>query len=235
LAAAHAERGPRIDLRGTASNGSIAPYMNSLRANSVRGEVALSMPLFDSGLRSARIAEAQEANQADWRLIDQAAREVRASVSSNWDALAAARSAIGHYSAAVAAAQRAYDGAVLQQRAGARTTLDVLNLARDLLDVRTRYVGAVANEYIARANLLSATGMLEASLLIPDIDAYDPGAHLRQVDHRGDVPLLTPAVRALDSVATGGARNDRVSRDPAATTVADPQMRALPAAPVENR
>lgn len=216
VAAARAEQGPRVDLQGTGAYGAVSPYQNDLRTTNVRGEVVLSVPLIDSGLRRAQVREAEEAMQADWRLIDQAVRDTREAVTSAWAQLTAARASLTHYQTAVDAAQRAYDGALIQERAGARTTLDVLDLARDLLTVRTNYVIAEANEYVSRAQLLAAMGRLEAPLLVPGVTAYDPTVHYERVARRGNAPLLTPALSALDSIPVGDLTSDRPVRDPAA-------------------
>ena len=222
--AARAEWRPRFDLRGSVDYGTISPYNDRLRTTDVVGQVAVTQQLFDSGLRNARIGEAHQANEADWRLLDATLRDTRQAIGSSWDQLASTRTSLSSYKAAVAAAERAYDGARLQERAGDLRTLDVLDLARDLLTVRNNYTQAVANEYLARANLLAAAGMLEAPLLLPGFVGYDADAHFEQVRRRGDVPLLTPVLSALDGVTSGDMRSDRVSRDAGAAQALDQTM-----------
>lgn len=214
---ARAQTGPRIDLRGTGNYGPVSPYSDTLRATTLVGQVVLQMPIVDSGLRRAQIREAQEANDADWRLIDSAVRDTRQSVTSSWEQMNAQQSSLEHYRQAVDAAQRAYDGAVLQERAGARTTLDVLDLARDLLNVRTNSIIAQANAYLARANLLAAMGQLEAPLLVPTIQSYDPTVHLDAVDGRGGLPLLRDILSPIDGLTTRDIAPDRPLRDPGTT------------------
>jgi outer membrane protein TolC len=58
-------------------------------------------------------------------------------------------------------ARKAYEGAVLQQRAGLITTLDVLDLARELLLARSNSNTAIASAYLAKARVLAAAGALE--------------------------------------------------------------------------
>jgi hypothetical protein len=112
----------------------------------------------------------------------------------------------------------------VQEKAGMRTTLDVLDLARDLLTVRTSYVSAKANEYIARSSLIAAMGNLEGAALIPSIRAYDPDIHFRQQDGRGDVPLLTYVLSGLDSFVAPDLSSDRAVRDPAGQLYSSPQI-----------
>lgn len=207
--AARAEMGPRVDLRGTAQHGAVTPYTDDLRLTTVRGEVQFQMPLVDSGLRRSRLAEAKEANDADWRLIDSAQREVRQSIATNWERFTASTRALVDYGQAADAAQRAYDGALLQEKAGFRTTLDVLDLARDLLTVRTNLVTAQASADVARAGLLATLGLLS------DGDPAQTDAHFDRVKRRGDIPLLTPALSELDAITVRNTSRNRATRDDA--------------------
>jgi outer membrane protein len=220
---------PRVDLRGRADSGTITPY-NTLRQTTLRGEVTVSAPIFQSGLRQARIDEAREANDADWRLIDAALRDSRAEVAAAWNAMTARHAGIEDLRAAVVSAQAAYDGALLQERAGMRTTLDVLDLARELQTARTALNGAITEAYVAEARLLSAMGSLEAGYLLPDEPLYDPEAHYADARNDGDVPLITPVVRALDGIGHASDPAERPIRDPAGR-LTTPAVTVAPARP----
>jgi outer membrane protein len=103
---------------------------------------------------------------------------------------------------------------VEQQKAGFRTTLDVLILARDLLTVRNNLNMTEADHYIAQARILFALGMLDLPDLMPSEPAYDAGAHLEKVDGQGSVFPITPILRALDGISYVGTE-PRPTRDPA--------------------
>lgn len=225
--AAKAESLPRVDLRGTADYGSMSPYSDRLRTTQLLGQVVLSQPLIDSGLRRARQGEAREANQSDWRLLDTTLRDTREEVGSAWDRLAATRASLAGYRAAIEAAERAYQGALIQQRAGDRSTLDVLDLARDLLSVRTTYNQTVASEYLSRASLLAAAGLLEGPLMLSGLTAYDADDHYDRVRRKADIPLLTPALAALDGVSNRDTIRNRPSRDAGAAQALD-EIQPLP-------
>jgi outer membrane protein len=214
LEGARADLLPRIDLQGSARYGSVTPYSDAVRQTELRGGITVTGTL-DSGIREARIGEAAEANDADWRLIDAALRDNRAELADAWNEWQSQTASIERLRAAVAAAQQALEGALIQERAGLRTTLDVLDLARDLLVVRSSYNEATAAAFVAQARVLAAMGALDQEYLLPDAPRYSPEAHLEKVGHRGDLPLLTPLVRAIDSVTTPK-RSDRQVRDPAA-------------------
>lgn len=230
LQAARAEQMPRVDLRGRAESGTIEPYSSSLRQTSLRGEVVVSAPIFDSGLRRARIAEAREANDSDWRLIDAALRDNRVEVAAAWNTMVAQRAAVVQLMASVDSAQRAYDGALQQERAGLRTTLDVLDLARELLTARTTLNNSRTDSYVAEARLLAAMGALDGYYLLPDEMLYDPETHYARARDDGDVPLLTPMIRALDGIGSRSKLKDRPIRDPAGSVTAPGLVINQPAA-----
>ncbi|WP_395333986.1 TolC family protein [Novosphingobium sp. BL-8H] len=208
-----AEYGPNVALQGTFAYASQSPYNDALRYTEFVGQVVVRQTLFDSGLRHARTRAAQEANQADWRLLDSAYRDTREAVGSSWDQLASLRSAMVKYRLAITAAEEAYQGALVQQKTGDLNTLDVLDLARDLLTVRNSYNVTQADELIARANLLAAAGLLEGPRLAGDIAPYDADAHFERVRDQGDVPLITPILAGLDSFTNGNLRKERAVRD----------------------
>jgi outer membrane protein len=210
---ARAELLPRVDLRGQASVGTATPYTDEPRQTELRAGVTIS-GFLDAGVRLARVGEAAEVNDADWRIIDDAIRENRAEVADAWNTWQSQAAAVERLDVAVAAAERALEGARLQQRAGLRTTSEILELARDLLQVRTSLNSAMASSYVQRARVLAAMGALRHEFLLPEASAYDPTWHYERVKGQGDVPLLTPVLRAIDSLAVP-ARSDRVVRDPA--------------------
>lgn len=216
LAAARAEQYPNVTMQSSGAYGTVTPYSNSRRTTELRSAIVVGIPLIDGGNRRARIEAAEQANDADWRLLDAALRDTRQAVAEAWNNWHTAGQTVEHFRSATEAARKAYDGAVIQEKAGARTTLDVLDLARDLLNVRTSYVGAMANEYVARASLIAAMGRLEAPLLLPDVKRYDPESNFRNQRWRGDVPLVTPLLSGLDSIPVRDLETDRAYRDAAA-------------------
>jgi TolC family type I secretion outer membrane protein len=206
---------PQIELRGNADYGKTTPYNGNVFQSELRGQVVISGPIFESGLRRARLDEAEAVNDADWRLIDSAERSNKAEVADAWNEWLAQRAAIDRLKASMVSAQAAYDGALLQERAGLRTTLDVLDLARELLNARSGFNAASADAYVAQARIMMALGALELPYLLPDVSTYDPGAHFAKVRNNGDVRLLTPLLRGVDGIFGGNGTADRPLRDPA--------------------
>ena len=209
-----AERWPRVDLRGRADLAPVSPYDNDLRQNSVLGQVVVSGPLFTSGLLLARQREAEAANDADWRLVDAARRDLVEQLTASWSSWQSSGDALGNLAGAVEAARAAYDGATEQQKAGFRTTLDVLILARELLTVRNSLNAVEAENYLAQARILFALGLLDLPYLMPDDPSYDADAHVEKVDGHGSIFPVTPVLRAVDGLAPHD-DDPRPTRDPA--------------------
>lgn len=211
-----AENGPQVRLQGDMSYGAVSNYDFDRTQTLGRAQVIFEMPLFTSGLNQAREREAAQLNDADWWLADQTLRDVRQQVADSWQGLVAARASIGAYGASTTAAQRAYEGAEIQQRAGDRSTKEVLDLAREMLVARSNLASAEADEYVNAARLLAVMGQLDLASLVPDAATYNAEAKFRKARHRGDTPPVTRLIRAVDGVLIPSHRKDRPSRDPAA-------------------
>lgn len=212
---ARAEMLPRVDLKGRAAVAPVSAYSDKLRSTELRAQVVISGPLYESGLRRAKLSEATAANDADWRLIDQALRDNRAEIAAAWNDWLVQSASIEELAKSALAARAAYEGALLQEKAGLRTTLDVLNLGRELLSSRVAYNNATAGAYIAQARLLAAMGALELDRLLPDAARYDPDAHYDRTKNDGEFPVIPAFLRGVDKAFTSGETN-RPLRDPAA-------------------
>ena len=215
IAAARANLLPRVDLRATALYASQSPYDTYARYNEEIASVVITGPIFESGMRRTQIADAVAANDSDWRLIDAATRDTRAVIAAAWNDWRAQQASASRYTAAVRAAQAAYDGALIQLRAGQITTFDVLQVALELLNVRNAANQAQANATIDAARIMALIGAMEPAALLPGEPGYDDTRHLDKVRHQDDLPLVTPLLRALDGITTPG-NAPRPGRDPAA-------------------
>jgi hypothetical protein len=191
---AKADRRPRLDFQGTAALLPIPRAFPTIRTPCARPKSRASSPCparCSTAASAPRIHAAEAANDADWRLMDATLRENRATLAGAWNDWQAQTTAIDNLARAVDSAQKAYDGAVLQERAGMFTTLDVLQLARELLQARSAYNEGIAGAYLAKAQVLAALGALDAAWLLPDAPGTTrrrmPGAYLTRPtfpDHR---------------------------------------------------
>ncbi len=125
--------------------------------------VRLAVPLFSGGaVRSQTRAQRALRSAANLDLAN-AQRIVREQVTNAWTALASARAAVGSTREQVGAAELAYEGIRLEQEAGSRSTIDVLNQEQDLLDARLALAAAERDLVVAERAMLAAVGALEPS------------------------------------------------------------------------
>lgn len=207
-----AEGRVRVDLRGRAGFETSLVGLQWRQRSQMSGQVVLSGSVFQSGLLTARIHEAEAANDADWRMIDQALRESRAELADAWNEWVSAEASLGNLGKAMELARQAHEGAVKQEQLGMRTTLDVLDLARDLLAAQINYNATLATARTARTRVLAAAGLLDWNTFASDQAGADFAKPSGSARGGGGIPLLSPLVRAIDRLPLGG-RSDRKSRD----------------------
>lgn len=201
IAQARGNARPYVGLQGSLARSALTIESEDPHELSVQVQVGLTVPLYSSGLLSARIREAKQVADAANQQAEQTSRDVRENIASYWDQLSATRRALPAYARAVAAAQGALDGAQQQQLAGQITSLDVLDTARDLLTSRQARAQAEAQLYVQHALLLGAMGQLRVESFGQGTPPFDPDAYL-SVSYEG-MPT-GPLIEAIDSIATAG-------------------------------
>lgn len=207
---------PTVSLEARREYSPVTPYADDPNQTQTRAGVVLRMPLFTSGALSAQVREAREANDADWHLADRAMREARSETALRWARMVGTRAAVARLEASVAAAQEAFRGAEIQQRAGDRSTQDVLDLARELLNAQASLATTAADTYLAQSGLLAAIGKLELADLLPDDATYDPRENFREAVRATPGAAFAGTIGQVDALAAGSTKEDRSPRDPAA-------------------
>jgi outer membrane protein len=166
--------------------------------------VSGSIPIFQGGLTSARIRQAQA---LEGQLGEQVVGTERAVVQATRAAFAnydAAQRAIQSQTVAVQANELALEGARAEQSVGTRTVLDVLNAEQELLQSQVALVTAKRDAYVAGFQLLNAMGQAEAQDLgLDGGPLYDPLANYRRVagswnDWASDPRHPVAATRTVD-------------------------------------
>ncbi len=191
--------GPHVAVQATSTN--LAPINNlNEQLNETQAEVTLSIPLYASGLNSSHLREALESENAAKAQVDIVRRQVDASVAQAWSQMLAAKSATASNEEQVKAAQIAFDGTHTEQQVGLRTNLDVLLAEQTLNSAKLQLITARRSQYMAAAQLLQVTGILDARLLAPDVAVYDPNKNFKKVKNKGWTPI-EPVVHALDGLA----------------------------------
>jgi outer membrane protein len=196
---AKAALGPTVSIRVDAAAAPIEPYLPSLYSRSLTGAVVVNQPIFTSGLDSSKVREAADRDGQAMLNIEVARRGVVQLVAQAWAQLKSTQGAAAIEARQVEVERVAVEGNEVEERAGLRTTIELLNAELELADSRVNLVQSRHDEYLAQATLLSAMGLLETRLLVPSAQTYDPRTALKHVETLY-APPWEGAVGALDSL-----------------------------------
>jgi outer membrane protein len=207
VALAKGEFRPSLSLHATYGESGVLANPSSTRIDQPVGSyqreviasAALTMPLFAGGLNGSRVRQAAEADTVQIIALETARRLAVEAVTQAWSLWQAARDNVSSGQDAVKADEIAYEGIVLETRFGERAPLEAVLAEQDLAASRLALNAAEHDQYVAAAGLLADMGLLEARRLVPDIEAYDPGASFDKVRRSGAVPW-EGLVEGLDSV-----------------------------------
>jgi outer membrane protein len=207
---AKAQLGPTVSIRLDAAVAPIEPYLPRQYQRSVTGAVVVTQPLYTSGLNTSKVRQAQDEDSKAELTIEATRRTVVQQVSQAWNQVNATRQALLIEQRQVEAEAVAATGDQLEERAGLRSIIELLNAEQEQANAKIGLVQARHDEYVARATLLSAMGLLEAKLLIPSIQAYDPQRSLKRVELFAAAPW-EGAVATIDSIADPKTHEPRMS------------------------
>ena len=140
------------------------------------------IPIYQGGLPSARVRQAQAIEGQALELRVATERTVIANTRSAFAAFQSASSAITSNLEAVRANELALEGARAENSIGTRTILDVLDAEQELLNSQVALVTARRDQYVAGFQLLNAMGQAEADDLgLEGGPLYDPLGNYRRV------------------------------------------------------
>jgi outer membrane protein len=151
------------------------------RAVGARVQGRLSVPIYEGGLTSSRVRQAKEMAGQKRLDVDVSRAEILALVRTNWGALQAAKAQVAAMRIQIKAAERALYGVREEAKAGQRTTLEILNAQRELLNARIALIVAQRDRVVASYAVLAATGRLSVRDLGLKTEDYDPSVHFDQV------------------------------------------------------
>ena len=154
---AKSQKSPVIDFKSIFSNGYSSLSGNN---NSLTFRIEGSIPIFNSGKIKNEIeqAEINYKSQKENSLIIK--RLVEHDITLAWSNVLVSKSSIEARKRQVEALTLAYDGVVVEEKLGTRTTLDVINAEQSLLDARTQLASAEREHAYAKFALLATTGEL---------------------------------------------------------------------------
>lgn len=145
------------------------------------GAVQLSQQLYTGGKRASGERKALAGRDQARSALSRSAVLVQEQVARAWSGIEVSRAQIGAIDQQIVAAQSAYDGIKDEAALGARTTLDVLDAERELLNAQSGRTQAEASLEVANYSLLAAMGLLTVENLKLGIPSYDPEAYYEAV------------------------------------------------------
>ena len=154
---AKSQKSPLISFKSIFSNGYNSSSGNS---NSVTFRLEGSIPIFNSGRIDSEINQAKINYKAQKESTLLVKRLVEQEIALAWSNVLVSKASIEARKRQVEASSLAYDGVVVEEKLGTRTTLDVINAEQNLLDARTQLASAEREHTYARFSLLAATGEL---------------------------------------------------------------------------
>ncbi len=167
--------------------------LRELETTTVTGRV--NVPFYQGGGVSARVRQAKETNNQLKKEVEDARLRVHADVIANWGILQSSGPAITSAQSAVDANKIALTGVREEEKVGQRTTLDVLDAVRELLNSQIGLVTALRDRVVAEYSLYSAIGRMDAQTLGLPVPYYDPIEHYDIVKNKwfGLRPPAPPA------------------------------------------
>ncbi|MEO1102528.1 MAG: TolC family outer membrane protein [Pseudomonadota bacterium] len=164
---------------------------DSDRTEAAELRLVLQVPIYQGGRVSAQVREAKETLGSRRIGVDVARDAVRADTVSAWATYVASLETIEAAEQSVIAAQRAVAGLLEELRVGQRTTVDVLNAQRDLIDAQITRIEAIRQRDGAGFVVLRSMGRLDIGVLGINVEAYDPREHYSAVKDKW-IGLRTP-------------------------------------------
>lgn len=202
---------PTISLNGTAS-GARGQSFGISRSENATIAAQISVPIFTGGLNRSSMRSASEARTRSKFETRDAENIVDQNVAQLWAQLDSARRTLRASEQQVAAAEVAFEGVVLEQQVGTRTTLDVLDAEQEVLVAKLTVINAERALNVATYQLLSVLGTFDAQALQLPVDYYDPA---KNFDDVRNITIVEQARRYMpESIAQPiGALTEKVGTD----------------------
>jgi len=167
---------PSVSVQGSAGT-TFDPGNRIDRQDSAAVRLNVTVPIYQSGRVSAQVRQAKEQLGTSRIQVDLTRDQVRQNTIAAWASYRASLRSIQSARTGVFAAQLALQGIVEERRVGQRTTLDVLDSQRDLIQAQVTLVQAERDADVDAFALLSAIGRLSVSRLGLQVAIYDPVEH----------------------------------------------------------
>lgn len=153
---------PKVAIEAQYQRSYVQTGLPLARDQSVSVAGRASVPLFDGGAALAQTRQAKFLHAARLQALSEQRAAVASDIAGVWAQLAAARKRTSLNARAVEAHRAAVDGLRRAREAGQRTTLEVLDGERDLIEAEVRQQNSKRDLLVAAYALLAAIGQLLA-------------------------------------------------------------------------
>jgi outer membrane protein len=188
-AEARDQRLPSVSLQAQfGAAGPASPFLPNVYARSATATATITQPLFAGGVINSQVRQQIERENAARIQTELDRRTVAQQMGQAWSQFLAARANITNATEEVDADQIAYEGVQKERRADLRSTLEVLYIEQSLVNAELSQSGAKHDTYVAAAVVLNQMGLLQAKILVPGLDPYDPAKAFAHVRNEGSVP-----------------------------------------------
>jgi outer membrane protein len=197
-AEARDQRLPSVSLQAQLGyQGPTSPFLPNIYARNATASVTVTQPLFAGGVINSQVRQQIERETAARIQTEATRRSMVQQIAQAWSQFLSARENITNATDEVKANQVAYEGVQKERRADLRSTLEVLYIEQSLRNAELAQSAAKHDSYVAAAVVLNVMGLLQANILIPDLNPYDPAKAFNRVRNQGSVPWES-APAALD-------------------------------------
>lgn len=141
----------------------------------------LTVPIYQGGRVAAQVRQQKESLGQARIEVDVSRDQVRAAVTAAWTQYLAAVESVTANRTLVSAQQLALNGVIEERNVGQRTTLDVLNAQKDVIDAQINLATSERDSVVASYAILSATGSLSTERLGLQVVKYQPQEHYNAV------------------------------------------------------
>jgi TolC family type I secretion outer membrane protein len=167
---------PTVSLQASYSHGEAGRDFGSPNTvnngTSVVGNI--SVPIYQGGVEWANIRQSEENLNKAKMDKEQTRRTTLEAASNAWESLRASRASRESNAQQLKAQETAFEGVQQEADVGARTTLDVLDAQRELLNSQVALARSQRDEVVAAHNVLASIGALTAENLQLGVVLYDP-------------------------------------------------------------
>ncbi len=150
-------------------------------SNAANIGATLSVPIYQGGRTSAQVRKSKEQLGQARIEVDVSRDQVRQAITAAWTAYAAAQEAVTANRTVVSAAQLALNGVIEERNVGQRTTLEVLDSQRDVINAKINLASAERDVVLASYAILQAMGRLSVDRLGLQVAKYQPEEHYNAV------------------------------------------------------